>query len=200
MAEKNLFSWTALISGLVQSGQWIDGFNLFIEMRRAGVHIVDPFILSSIVGASANLAALELGKQIHCLVLSLGYESSLFVSNALVDMYAKCSNILAAKTIFDTMCRRDIVSWTSIIVGMAQHGRANESLSLYDEMISAGLKPNKVTFVGLIYACSHVGLVSKGHLDEAENLLKTMPFKPHEAAWAALLSACKRHGNTEMGV
>ncbi|XP_028056451.1 pentatricopeptide repeat-containing protein At4g14050, mitochondrial-like [Camellia sinensis] len=115
------------------SGQWIDGFNLFIEMRRAGVDIVDPFILSSIVGASANLAALELGKQIHCLVLSLGYESSLFVSNALVDMYAKCSDILAAKTIFDTMCRRDIVSWTSIIVGMAQHGRANESLSLHDE-------------------------------------------------------------------
>ncbi|KAL7209934.1 hypothetical protein ACSBR1_031493 [Camellia fascicularis] len=104
------------------SGQWIDGFNLFIEMRRAGVDIVDLFILSSIVGASANLAALELGKQIHCLVLSLGYESSLFVSNALVDMYAKCSDILAAKTIFDTMCRRDIVSWTSIIVGMAQHG------------------------------------------------------------------------------
>ncbi|CAL5420028.1 unnamed protein product [Camellia sinensis] len=133
MAEKNLFSWMALISGLVQSGQWIDGFNLFIEMRRAGVDIVDLFILSSIVGASANLAALELGKQIHCLVLSLGYESSLFVSNALVDMYAKCSDILAAKTIFDTMCRRDTVSWTSIIVGMAQHGRANESLSLHDE-------------------------------------------------------------------
>ncbi|XP_028096702.1 pentatricopeptide repeat-containing protein At1g15510, chloroplastic-like, partial [Camellia sinensis] len=130
MAEKNLFSWTALISGLVQSGQWIDGFNLFIEMRRAGVDIVDPFILSSIVGASANLAALELGEQIHCLVLSLGYESSLFVSNALVD---KCSDILAAKTIFYTMCRRDIVSWTSIIVGMAQYGRANESLSLHDE-------------------------------------------------------------------
>ncbi|CAL5422473.1 unnamed protein product [Camellia sinensis] len=133
MAEKNLFSWMALISGLVQSGQWIDGFNLFIEMRRAGVDIVDLFILSSIAGASANLAALELGKQIHRLVLSLGYESSLFVSNALVDMYAKCSDILAAKTIFDTMCQRDTVSWTSIIVGMAQHGRENESLSLHDE-------------------------------------------------------------------
>ncbi|KAI8009554.1 Pentatricopeptide repeat-containing protein [Camellia lanceoleosa] len=62
MAEKNLFSWTALIAGLVHNGQWIDGFNLFIEMRRAGVDIVDPFILSSIVGGSANLAALELGK------------------------------------------------------------------------------------------------------------------------------------------
>ncbi|PSS35647.1 Pentatricopeptide repeat-containing protein [Actinidia chinensis var. chinensis] len=231
MSEKNLFSWTALISGLVQSGHWVDGFHLFIEMRRKGVDIVDPFSLSSIVGASANLAALELGKQVHCLVLALGYESSLFVSNALVDMYAKCSDVLAAKRIFDTMCQRDIVSWTSIIVGMAQHGRAEEALSLYDKMILAGLKPNEVTFVGLIYACSHVGLVSKGrylfksmvedyglspslqhytclldlysrsgHLEEAENLLKAMPFKPDEAAWAALLSACKRHGNTQMGI
>ncbi|XP_059632111.1 pentatricopeptide repeat-containing protein At4g14050, mitochondrial [Cornus florida] len=231
MPEKNLFSWTALISGLVQCGHWIDAFKLFIEMRREGVYIADPFILSTVVGASANLAALELGKQIHCLVVALGYESSLFVSNGLVDMYAKCSDVMVAKNIFDTMCQRDVVSWTSIIVGMAQHGRAEDALSLYDEMILTGLKPNEVTFVGLIYACSHVGLVSKGrglfksmvddyglspslqhytcvldlfsrsgHLDEAENLLNTMPFKPDEASWAALLCACKRHGNTQMGI
>ncbi|KAM7491773.1 hypothetical protein LguiA_034694 [Lonicera macranthoides] len=230
MQEGNLFSWTALISGLVQSGHWIDAFNLFIEMRREGIDIVDPFILSSIIGASANFAALELGKQVHCLVLALGFASSLFVSNALVDMYAKCSDVIAAKSTFDSIYRKDVVSWTSIIVGMAQHGRAEEALSLYDHMVSTGINPNEVTFVGLIYACSHVGLVSKGrhlfksmvedyrlspslqhytclldlfsrsgHLDEAENLLNTMPFKPDEAAWAALLSACKRHGNTKMG-
>ncbi|CAK9149130.1 unnamed protein product [Ilex paraguariensis] len=231
MPEKNLFSWTALVSGLVQSGHGIDAFSLFIELKREGVDIVDPFILSSIIGASANLASLELGKQIHCLVLILGYESSLFVSNAMVDMYAKCSDLLAARSIFCCMQRKDVVSWTSIIVGMAQHGRAKEALSLYDEMILAGQKPNEVTFVGLIYACSHVGLVSKGrylfksmindyglypslqhytclldlfsrsgHLEEAENLLNTMPLKPDEAAWAALLSACKRHGKTKMGI
>ncbi|KAL6970934.1 hypothetical protein U1Q18_030612 [Sarracenia purpurea var. burkii] len=127
MSDNNLISWTALISGLVQSGHWMDAFNLFIEMRRMGVDIADPFILSSIIGASANFAALELGKQIHCIVLALGYESSLFVSNSLVD-------------------------------------------------------------------------IRSGQLDEAENLLKAMPFKPDEAAWAALLSACKRHGNTQMGI
>ncbi|KAK2991658.1 hypothetical protein RJ640_025127 [Escallonia rubra] len=231
MCDKNLVSWTALISGLVQSGHWVDAFNLFIEMRREGMDIEDPFILSSIVGASANFSALELGKQVHCLVLALGYESSLFVSNALVDMYGKCSDVIAAKSVFDNILVKDVVSWTSIIVGMAQHGRAEEALSLYDKMILTGLKPNEVTFVGLVYACSHVGLVSKGrqlfksmvedyglspsllhytclldlfsrsgHLDEAENLLNTMPFRPDEAAWAALLSACKKHGNTQLGV
>ena len=114
---------------------------------------------------------------------------------------------------FLVKCFKEIVSWTSIIVGTAQHGLAEEALSLYDQMLSTGLKPNEVTFVGLIYACSHVELVSKGryffnsmikdygmspflqhytclldllsrsgHLEEAENLIKTMPFKqPDEA-------------------
>ncbi|KAM1270451.1 hypothetical protein ACFX13_032356 [Malus domestica] len=228
---KNLFCWTALISGLVQSGHGVDAFCLFIEMRRDGVDIVDPLVLSSIVGASANLAVLELGKQVHGLVIGLGYESCLFISNALVDMYAKCSDILAAKDIFARMYRRDVVSWTSIIVGAAQHGRAEEALTLYDQMIAAGIRPNQVTFVGLIYACSHVGLVSKGralfrsmiedygispslqhytcfldllsrsgHLDEASNVIDSMPFEPDEPTWAALLSACRHHGDTPMGI
>ncbi|XP_047337171.1 pentatricopeptide repeat-containing protein At4g14050, mitochondrial isoform X2 [Impatiens glandulifera] len=231
MQENNLFTWTALISGLVQSGHYIDSFNFFIELRREDITIEDPFIFSSIVGACANFPALNLGKQIHCLVLVLGFESYLFVGNALIDMYAKCSDMLVARKIFDSMSIRDIVSWTSIIVGMAQHGNAKESLFLYDEMVSEGIKPNEVTFVGLMHACSHVGLVDKGrhlfksmskdygltpslqhytclldlysrsgHLEEAENVLKSMPFEPDEAAWAALLSSCKRHRNHEMAI
>ncbi|KAF7837047.1 pentatricopeptide repeat-containing protein [Senna tora] len=229
--EKNLFCWTALISGLVQSENEVDGLCLFIEMRKDGIDIVDPLVLSSVVGACANLAVLELGKQIHDLVITLGFESCLFVSNALIDMYAKCSDLLAAKDIFYNLCRKDVVSWTSIIVGTAQHGQAEEALALYDEMVLAGIKPNEVTFVGLIYACSNVGLVSKGralfrsmvedyrispslkhytclldlfsrsgYLEEAENLIKTMPFEPDEPTWAALLSACKSHGNTQMAI
>ncbi|XP_022998145.1 pentatricopeptide repeat-containing protein At4g14050, mitochondrial [Cucurbita maxima] len=228
---RNLFSWTALISGLIQSGNGIYSFSLFNEMRREGIDVVDPLVFSSVVGACANLALLELGKQIHGLVIALGFESCLFISNALVDMYAKCSDILAAKDIFYKMPRKDVISWTSIIVGTAQHGKAEEALSLYDEMVLSGIKPNEVTFVGLLYACSHVGLVTKGrelfrsmtadykinpslqhytclldllsrsgHLEEAENLLNKMPFKPDEPTWASLLSACKRHNNMEMGV
>uniref|UniRef100_A0A2P2NHE5 DYW domain-containing protein n=1 Tax=Rhizophora mucronata TaxID=61149 RepID=A0A2P2NHE5_RHIMU len=146
-------------------------------------------------------------------------------------MYAKCSDILAAKSIFGGMIHKDVVSWTSIIVGAAQHGRAGEALDLYDQMVSAGVKPNEVTFVGLIYACSHAGLVGKGrelfncmiedhgispslqhftclldllsrsgHLDEAENIINTMPFDPDEPTWAALLSACSHHGKTQVAV
>lgn len=159
---RNLFSWTALISGLVQSGNGVDAFYLFIEMRREEIDIVDPLVLSSIVGACANLAVLELGKQVHGLVVALGYESCLYISNSLVDMYAKCSDIVSANEIFGRIQQRDVVSWTSIIVGAAQHGRVEEALASYDQMVADGIKPNEVTFVGLLYACSHVGLVDKG--------------------------------------
>lgn len=146
-------------------------------------------------------------------------------------MYAKCSDVFAAETIFGSLKNRDVVSWTSMIVGMAQHGRGSEALNLYDEMTCAGLKPTEVTFTGVLYACSHVGLVEKGrrlfesmvvdcrlrpclqhytclidlysrsgYVEEAENVLNSMPFKPDEAVWATLLSACNQKGNTETGV
>lgn len=231
MPRKNLYSWTALISGFVQSGHFDDAFRLFSEMRRELVGIEEPFVVSSLIAGSASSATLEVGKQVHKLVVGLGYESNLYANNALIDMYAKCSDLLSAEKIFLEMRKRDVVSWTSIIVGMAQHGHAEAALLLYDEMTLVGLKPNEVTFVGIIYACSHAGLVERGrqlfysmvmeyglnpslqhytclvdlysrsgHLEEAENVLNTMPFEPDEAAYAPLLSSCTQTGKKEIGV
>ncbi|XP_071690221.1 pentatricopeptide repeat-containing protein At4g14050, mitochondrial [Rutidosis leptorrhynchoides] len=196
MKETNLFSWTALISGLIQSGHFVNAFNLFIKMRKEGIKIADPFILSSVIGASANLAALELGKQVHCLVVEFGFESSLYVSNALVDMYAKCSDIVAALSVFHVIVRKDVVSWTSIIVGLAQHGKAKEALSLYDDMISNGVKPNEVTFVGLIYACSHVGLVNKGR-DLFKSMVEYYGLNPNLQHYTCLLDLYSRSGHLD---
>ncbi|KAF8040103.1 hypothetical protein BT93_B2354 [Corymbia citriodora subsp. variegata] len=193
---RTLFSWTALISGLVQSGNNVDAFQLFIDMRREGVDIVDPLVLSSIVGACANLATLELGKQIHGLVVLLGYESCLFISNAIIDMYAKCSDILGAKDIFNVMNHRDVVSWTSIIVGTAQHGKAEEALELFDKMVSTGVKPNEVTFVGLIYACSHVGLVHRGR-SLFNSMIKDYGITPSLQHYTCLLDLLSRSGHLD---
>ncbi|KAL2923261.1 hypothetical protein RDABS01_014752 [Bienertia sinuspersici] len=231
MPNKNLRSWSALISGFVQSGHGSSACSVFTMMRRKVDYGADPSILSSVVSASANMAALQLGKQLHCLVILFGFERDVFISTSLIDMYAKCSDLLAAKSIFNGTSKREVVCWTSIIVGMAQHGQAKEALSLYDEMVRDGVKPDEVTFLGLICACGHVGLVNKGreffnlmvrdhgmrpslhhytclldllsrsgHLDEAEKLLKTMPYNPDEVAWATLLSACRKHKNTEVAV
>ncbi|XP_068650848.1 pentatricopeptide repeat-containing protein At4g14050, mitochondrial [Aristolochia californica] len=231
MPVKSLLSWTALISGFVQNGDGVNALKLFKKMRCESIHIEDPFVVCSVVGASATLASLALGMQLHCLVILIGYESSIYVSNALVDMYAKCSDIFASKQVFDDINRRDVVSWTAMIVGAAQHGWAEVALGLFEEMVMEGLTPNEVTFVGLIYACSHKGLVDKGRqlfssmvndyglkpslqhytclldllsrsglLQEAKHLIMDMPFNPDEATWGALLSACKREGDTWMGI
>nr|XP_010906170.1 pentatricopeptide repeat-containing protein At4g14050, mitochondrial [Elaeis guineensis] len=228
MPEKDVFVWTALISGFIQSGDSFGAVKLFVEMMREGVLIDDSFILSSVIGASSHLASLELGKQLHCLVVGLGYESSMIVGNSLVDMYAKCSDIYSARAVFEGISARDIVSWTTMVIGEAQHGRAEAALALFDEMVLAGVKPNEVTFVGLIYACSHAGLVQRGrelfdsitldygmkpllqhytclldllsrsgNLSDAEDIIRTMPYEPDEATWAALLSSCKKHGDTQ---
>ncbi|CAN1846253.1 Pentatricopeptide repeat-containing protein At4g14050, mitochondrial [Linum perenne] len=180
---RNLYAWTALISGLVQSGNTTDASLLFIEMRRDDIKIVDPLVVSTVVSACANLASLEFGKQVHGLVVALGFESCLFVDNALVDMYAKCSDLLAARRIFDAMIWRDVVSWTSLIVGEAQHGKAK------------GITPSLQHFTCLLDLFSR-----SGHLVEAENLTATMPFEPDEPTWVALLSACKKYGNKQVGV
>ncbi|KAJ0092360.1 hypothetical protein Patl1_27005 [Pistacia atlantica] len=150
---KDSVSWNAMLSAYARSGRRNEALEMFETVPdRNLVEIVEPLVLSSIVGSCSNLALLELGKQIHGIVIAIGYESGLFISNALVDMYAKCSDIVAAKNIFGRMRRKDVVSWTSIIVGEAQHGRAEEALAIYDAMVSAGVKPSEVTFVGLIYA------------------------------------------------
>jgi pentatricopeptide repeat protein len=162
MPGRGLFAWTALISGFVKAGDNARAVELFAEMRREGVRIDDTFVLSTVIGGAAGLAALLLGRQLHGFAMRLGFLSSMIVGNALVDMYSKCSDIQSAREVFEGIPVRDVISWTTIVVGEAQHGRAEEVLALYDRMVLAGVKPNEVTFVGLIYACSHAGLVQKG--------------------------------------
>uniref|UniRef100_A0A0E0DRG5 Pentacotripeptide-repeat region of PRORP domain-containing protein n=1 Tax=Oryza meridionalis TaxID=40149 RepID=A0A0E0DRG5_9ORYZ len=211
MPGRNLFAWTALISGLVKTGESVGAVELFVEMRRDGVRIDDAFVLSIVIGGSADLAAFVLGRQLHGSAMRLGFLSSMIVGNALIDMYSKCSDILSAREVSAGITFRDVISWTTMVVGEAQHGRAEEALALYDRMVLVGAKPNEVTFVGLIYACSHAGLVQKGrqlfesmkndrsgHLLEAEELMTTMPYEPDEATWGALLSACKKYKDAEM--
>ncbi|XP_012838024.1 PREDICTED: pentatricopeptide repeat-containing protein At4g14050, mitochondrial-like [Erythranthe guttata] len=130
MPLKNVHSWTTPISCFVQGGHCTDSFKLFNELRREDIDIEEPFVLSSLIVGSSSLAMLELGKQVLKLVIVLGYESSSYISNALIDMYDKCSDVLSAEKIFGSLRRRDVVSWTFTIVGLAQHGREIEALSL----------------------------------------------------------------------
>ncbi|KAG8085599.1 hypothetical protein GUJ93_ZPchr0010g7287 [Zizania palustris] len=190
MPGHGLFSWTALISGLVKAGESASALKLFVEMRRGSVRIDDAFVLSIAIGGAADLAAFVLGRQLHGSTMRLGFLSSMIVGNALVDMYSKCSDVQSAREVFEGITFRDIISWTTMVVGEAQHGQAEEALALFDRMILAGIKPNEVTFVGLIYACSHAGLVQKGRqlFDSMKQEYGINPGLQHYTCYLDLLS------------
>eukprot|EP01018_Ginkgo_biloba_P034643 Gb_30709 [translate_table: standard] len=158
MPERCVVSWNAMIGGFAQNGHFNEALKLFHQMQSTGVK-PNTVTFACVLSACANLAALEHGKAIHEDIIKSGFQSDTFIGNALVDMYAKCGSIEIARNIFDKMPERDVVSWNAIIVGYAMHGRGKEALQLFKRMQLSGKKPNHVTFIGVLSACCHAGLV-----------------------------------------
>eukprot|EP01018_Ginkgo_biloba_P000960 Gb_16410 [translate_table: standard] len=161
MPAVDMVSWTALITGYSQSGHGQQAMNLFHQMQQMGVK-PDHVTFSSILSACASVAAPEQGRQVHAHIIKSVLVSNVFVGSALVHMYAKCGNIDDAQEIFNRMPERNVVTWNTMIAGYAQNGQAPEALQLYEQMLQVGIKPNYVSFIGVISACCHAGLVQKG--------------------------------------
>ncbi|KAK3419302.1 hypothetical protein EUGRSUZ_J01338 [Eucalyptus grandis] len=160
MPVKNTVSWTALISGLVQNGRGDEALDLFVQMHGEGIQ-PSPHTFVSVLCACADRALAERGKQIHgCIVRTCfnGDLENIFIWNALIDMYCKCGDMRSAKILFLRMPNRDIVSWNSMITGFAQNGLGHESLVFLRTMLETNVRPNHVTFLGALSACSHTGL------------------------------------------
>jgi pentatricopeptide repeat protein len=161
MPEPDLVSWTMIIAGYAQHALGEKSLRYFYQMQSAGVR-ANEFTFASALKACTGITAIEQGKQIHVLIIKTQYEAGVFVASALVDMYAKCGGIEDAIKMFEKMPERDLVSWNTMIVGYAQHGCGKEALQLFEEMQEAGMRPDHITFVGVLSACSHVGLVDEG--------------------------------------
>lgn len=126
-------------------------------MEKAGLVPIESTLVC-VLSECAQSASLDLGRWIHqYYVVQNRIQLSLILGNALIDMYAKCGNIDAAKELFNGMPERDLVSWNSMIVGYASHGNATETLYLFEQMKLLGYKPDDITFVGVLSACSHGG-------------------------------------------
>jgi pentatricopeptide repeat protein len=161
MPERNFVTWSAMITGYTQAEYYEESLKLFLKMQQASMKL-NQCTLSSVVSACANLATLEQGKQIHGLVIKLSFESDILVESALIDMYSKSGNIDSAHYIFDNMSDRNIVSWTAMISGYAQHGFAYKAVQLFEQMQREGIRPNHITFIAILSACSHGGLTNEG--------------------------------------
>ncbi|RZC15211.1 Pentatricopeptide repeat-containing protein [Glycine soja] len=188
-------AWTTMISGCVENGQEEHALFTYHQMRLSKVQ-PDEYTFATLVKACSLLTALEQGRQIHANIVKLNCAFDPFVMTSLVDMYAKCGNIEDARGLFKRTNTRRIASWNAMIVGLAQHGNAKEALQFFKYMKSRGVMPDRVTFIGVLSACSHSGLVSEAY-ENFYSMQKNYGIEPEIEHYSCLVDALSRAGRIE---
>ncbi|KAI9125951.1 hypothetical protein K1719_003369 [Acacia pycnantha] len=192
--EKTLAAWNAMISGYTHNGLTDKAISLFQEMMTE--FTPNPVTITTILSACAQLGALSFGKWVHDLVKSKNLESNIYVSTALIDMYAKCGNISEARQLFDSMIEKNTVTWNAMISGYGLHGYGHKALKLFHEMLHLGFHPTGVTFLSILYACSHAGLVREG--DEIfHTMVNNYRIEPITEHYACMVDILGRAGKLE---
>ncbi|XP_017982165.1 PREDICTED: pentatricopeptide repeat-containing protein At2g22070 [Theobroma cacao] len=193
--NKDKVCWTTMIVGYAQNGKEEDALNLFGKMLLEGVN-PDNFTISSVVSSCARLASLCHGQVVHGKAIHFGVDDDLLVSSALVDMYCKCGVTRDAWVVFDMIPSRNVVSWNAMIAGYAQNGQDLKALALYEKLLQENLKPDSITFVAVLSACSHAGLIEEGrrYFDSISEQHSLVPTLDHYACMINLLgrSGCMR--------
>ncbi|URE25284.1 Pentatricopeptide repeat-containing protein [Musa troglodytarum] len=161
MPQRNVVSWNSMLAAHAKCGDVEEALALFDGMRRTDEKPTDATMVS-LLSACAHSGALDQGEQLHAYMEEHKIKLNTILSTALVDMYAKCGSISRAAEIFYAIEQKDLLAWNAIIGGMAIHGRADEALQLFDEMTKSGVRPDDITFVMVLTACSHAGMVKAG--------------------------------------
>ncbi|KAL5828558.1 hypothetical protein ACOSQ3_018026 [Xanthoceras sorbifolium] len=195
MTLKNVVSWTAMLVGYGQNGYSEEAVRIFCNMQRNGIE-PDDFTLGSVISSCANLASLEEGAQFHGHALVSGLISFITVSNALITLYGKCGSIEDSHQLFNGMNIRDEVSWTALVSGYAQFGKANETIELFERMLAHGMNPDGVTFIGVLSACSRAGLVEKGRR-YFESMVEEHGITPIHDHYTCMIDLLSRAGRLD---
>lgn len=161
MPERNIVTWTAMAAGYTQHGHSQEALHVFQQMQQEGLH-PDHVTLVSILQACSKMLGLDQGKAIHTYILDHGDEADAMVGSALIDMYFKCGSIEGASRVFDKLPRQNVVIWNTMIAGYAQHGAHKLALQCFCDMRREGLVPDDTTFVSILSACSHAGILNIG--------------------------------------
>ncbi|KAL5982848.1 hypothetical protein ACLOJK_016925 [Asimina triloba] len=161
MPHRDSISWSTVIMGYVQGGRLEEGLELFKAMIEKGI-APNEATLATVLSASAQLGLLEYGRLIHSTMKAMNFPMTVALQTALIDMYAKCGCIDLSRQLFNEMPRKDVFVWNSMIFGLAIHGHGKEAVRLFQRFTQEGLRPMQVTFVGVLTACSHAGLVDEG--------------------------------------
>ncbi|KAK7247143.1 hypothetical protein RIF29_42020 [Crotalaria pallida] len=187
---KDMMAWSAMVNGYAQNAMPKKALEFFERLRNEGVEI-DQVTLVGVISACAQLFASKYANWIRDIAESSRFrpENDVFVGSALIDMYSKCGNVEEAYNVFKGMKERNVFSYSSMIAGFAIHGSAHAAIKLFYEMLETEIKPNHVTFVGVLTACSHAGMVHQGQQIFAtmEKCYGIAPTADHYACMADLL-------------
>ncbi len=198
MSQRDLVSWNTMITGHVLNGESIEALNLFERMQQEGMKPNKVTFISAL-SACTSEAALTQGKKIHAQIINARVKLDMIIETALVNMYSKCGSLADARQVFDSMNQRDLVSWDAMIAAYAQHGEGKEALRLFERMQQEGMKPDSVTFINVLSACSHSGLVEEGlHCFESMQAKhKIIPTLDHYSCLVDLFGRAGQLDNAE---
>lgn len=188
---KDVVLWTDMIAGHVRIGESEAALHFFRVFSSEGLR-VDSFILSSVLAACADLVTLRQGEMIHCLALKTGNNAEVCVHSSLIDMYAKNGEIRAAEYIFSCLPDCDLMCWNSMLTGYSHHGKAEGAFQIFFKMLKLGLNPDQVTFLSVLAACNHCGMVEKSRYFWRS--MKELGFRAGPKHYSCMISLLSRGG------
>ncbi|XP_072981676.1 pentatricopeptide repeat-containing protein At2g01510, mitochondrial-like [Typha angustifolia] len=159
--DRDLVLWTSMISGYAHNGNSVETLEFFRAMQDANLR-PNRVSLLSVLLACGRLGALRRGGCFHGFAIRTGFDLDILVVTAVIDMYAKCGNLVMAKMMFDAAVGKDVVCWSAMIASYGYHGLGRDAILIFDQMVEAGVKPNHATFTSLLSACSHSKLLDEG--------------------------------------
>ncbi|XP_021734269.1 pentatricopeptide repeat-containing protein At5g27110-like [Chenopodium quinoa] len=227
ISTRDQISYNTLIVGYSQTTECLKSLSLFEEMGSMGMKR-DTISFVGAISACANSAALKSGKEIHAFIIRRLFHTHHFITNSLLDLYMKCGKIGIAQNIFEQAHKKDAASWNTMILGYGMLGKFETAVSLFEAMREDTVKHDSISFIAVLSACSHGGLVNEGKkyfeemkakgitpknmhytcmidllgraglMEEAVEVIRELPFEPDANIWGALLGATRIHGDIEL--
>ncbi|KAK4266860.1 hypothetical protein QN277_023725 [Acacia crassicarpa] len=193
MEIRNVVSWNALIVGCGKCGHGNEVVKLLRNMLREKETHPDDLTLSSTISSCGDSSSITETKQAHALTIKSGLEEAISVGNSLLTAYSKCGTIACGYKCFRSITKPDIISWTSMINAYAFHGLAKEANDTFEKMLSCEIKPDKISFLGVLSACAHSGFVTKG-LHYFKLMTQAYQIEPETEHYACIVDLLGRYG------
>ncbi|CAI9107023.1 OLC1v1006290C1 [Oldenlandia corymbosa var. corymbosa] len=192
MMRPDVISWSSVIGGFAAMGRFEESLELFRRMQIVEVAF-NHVTIAGVLTACSGLSALGVGKEIHAHVIRVLIDKNIFIGNGLINMYMKCGSPKDANFVFESLDSKDLFSWNTMIAGYGMLGFGDNALKIFYDMTDIGVKPNEVTFVAILSACSHAGLVTEGR-KLFDGMTRYFGIEPKIEHYACLVDLLGRAG------